>query len=75
MSRRLPNTNEVIAQVKVEAIKRVLEKQASLSEKSMYTTGVAKALHKLATTLRSADLNRVTYDEVAQFVNTATRHT
>lgn len=69
MTRRLPNTNEVIAQVKAEAARRVFEKQASASVAvSLYKTGAADALHKLAHILRDVDLDRVTYDEVRQFV-------
>lgn len=73
MTRRLPNTNEVIAQVKAEAARRVFEKQAAAPAVSSYKTGVALALHKLASVLREADLGRVTYDEVRQFVASVTR--
>lgn len=70
MTRRLPNTNEVIAQVKAEAARRVFEKKAAAPEVSPFKTGVATSLQKLATVLRDVDLNRVTYDEVRQFVET-----
>jgi hypothetical protein len=71
MTRRLPNTNEVIAQVKAEAARRVFEKQAAAPPQvSPYKTGVANTLHKLASVLRDVDLDRVTYDEVRQFVVT-----
>jgi hypothetical protein len=69
MTRKLPNTNEVIAQVKAEAARRVFEKQAAAPMVvSQYKTGAAKALHKLAAVLREVDLNQVTYDEIRQFV-------
>jgi len=69
MTRKLPNTNEVIAQVKAEAAKRIFEKQAAApATVSEYQTGVANALHKLAFVLREVDLDRVTYDDVRQFV-------
>lgn len=68
MTRRLPNTNEVIAQVKAEAARRVFEKQATVPPASQYETGVATSLHKLASILRGIDLDQVTYDDVRQFV-------
>lgn len=71
MTRKLPNTNEVIAQVKAEAARRVFEKQAAAPAKvSSYKTGAADALHKLASVLRETDLGRVTYDDVRQFFAT-----
>ena len=71
MTRRLPNTNEVIAQVKAEAARRVFEKQAAAPlPVSSYKTGVATALTKLAAVLKDTDLGQVTYDEVRQFVAT-----
>jgi hypothetical protein len=69
MTRKLPNTNEVIAQVKAEAARRVFEKQAAApAAVSGYKTGVATALHKLASVLREVDLDQVTYDDVRQFI-------
>lgn len=68
MTRRLPNTNEVIAQVKAEAARRVFEKQAAApAAVSAYKTGAANALNKLASVLRDTDLSYVTYEEVRQF--------
>lgn len=70
MTRKLPNTNEVIAQVKAEAARQIFEKQASAPpEVSKYGTGVGSALNKLASLLRNADLSRVTYEEVRQFAD------
>lgn len=69
MTRRLPNTNEVIAQVKAEAARRVFEKQAAApGVVSPYKTGAATSMHKLASVLRDVDLGQVTYDDVRQFV-------
>jgi len=68
MTRRLPNTNEVIAQVKAEVARRVFEKQAAAPTVSRHNTGVATALHKLAGVLRDVDLDQVTYDDLNEFV-------
>jgi hypothetical protein len=68
VTRRIPDANQIVAEVKALATKQLLEKQASApTPKASCTTGVAQTLLKLASILRDVDPNQVTYAEVQQF--------
>lgn len=72
MTRRLPNTNDVVALVKASATRSMTEKQASaVVAGPEYKTDVAAVLHKLAMVLKDPRANTVTYAEVEAFAQRA----
>jgi hypothetical protein len=68
MSRRLPNTNDLVSQIKEEASRLTAQKTASATEVLTHKTEVAAALYKLASALKGATPGAVSYEDLQQFV-------
>jgi hypothetical protein len=66
--RRLPNVDNLVAQIKNRAAKD-MEKTAGETAVNapQYTTQVALAMYKLAQCLRATDVNMVSYGDVNDF--------
>ncbi len=66
MKSRLPNVNEIIAEVRQSVQDSRLTKEASESTSSPYTLPVTKELHRLSAFLKTADELAVTYEDVLE---------
>jgi len=69
--RRLPNVNEVVAQVLKQAddIRQQETEKTAESLLPSFTIPVAEGMYKLATVLRSIDPEKVTLEDVNSFAN------
>jgi len=65
--RKLPNVDNLVAQIKDRAARDMEKTAGELPPMVDYTTPVAVAMHKLAQCLRGTNPNIVTYSDIYDF--------